>query len=226
MLRRTRPAAIPSFFTGGKIAPPPGKPERLRISAGSLPADSRPPHSVRLLEGYGADHPLVAHFRLFPTSPPVSISDLCTETTFRASRLCTEHFAPLNIQDQVAACLSGPEPLVLAGAHHGKWGIGKKRSERLGVALPQMTLAYARLTMVGGGASEISALSGHALRPRHKQVLALVLEGMRTTEIAASLGISPFTVRDYLAELYEAFGVSGRPQLMARHMRRNGSRFP
>jgi DNA-binding CsgD family transcriptional regulator len=53
------------------------------------------------------------------------------------------------------------------------------------------------------------------LAPRQRQTLELLLSGRAPKEIARELGLSIWTVREYLKGLYAHFQVSGRDELMA-----------
>jgi DNA-binding CsgD family transcriptional regulator len=54
------------------------------------------------------------------------------------------------------------------------------------------------------------------LPPRAREALDELLTGATDKEIAARLGISPHTVRQYVKSILRAFGVSSRAQLIAR----------
>lgn len=55
-----------------------------------------------------------------------------------------------------------------------------------------------------------------ALAPRPRDVLDRLLRGAADKEIAADLGLSPHTVRQYVKTIYRAFDVSSRAELVAR----------
>ena len=57
------------------------------------------------------------------------------------------------------------------------------------------------------------------LSPRVRQVLECLLEGDGEKQIAARLGLSRATVSEYVGRIYRHFGVSSRPELMARWVR-------
>lgn len=54
------------------------------------------------------------------------------------------------------------------------------------------------------------------LAPRERDTLDVLLSGAPDKEIAAQLGISPHTVRQYVKSILKAYGVSSRAQLIAR----------
>jgi DNA-binding CsgD family transcriptional regulator len=53
------------------------------------------------------------------------------------------------------------------------------------------------------------------LSVRLEQTLTLLMEGMSEKEVAASLGMSPYTVHDYVKALHLRFGVHSRGELLA-----------
>lgn len=60
------------------------------------------------------------------------------------------------------------------------------------------------------------------LTPREREVAALVAEGMINAQIAARLGISENTIRNYVMRIYDKLGVSNRVQLARRCAAGNG----
>jgi DNA-binding CsgD family transcriptional regulator len=54
----------------------------------------------------------------------------------------------------------------------------------------------------------------HQLSQRETQIALLVLRGLSTTEVAAKLFISAYTVQDHLKSIFERVGVHGRRELV------------
>ncbi len=73
-----------------------------------------------------------------------------------------------------------------------------------------------RLVQLGHIAPPPSDPAAKKLPPRLQKVLDLMLAGKAPKRIAVELGISLWTVREYIAELYKISGVSSREELMAR----------
>jgi DNA-binding CsgD family transcriptional regulator len=57
---------------------------------------------------------------------------------------------------------------------------------------------------------------GDALTPRQRQTLRYLLEGNCAKEIAYKLGLSLYTVKEYVQAIYRAKGVTSQAELMAR----------
>jgi DNA-binding CsgD family transcriptional regulator len=59
-------------------------------------------------------------------------------------------------------------------------------------------------------------VEAYALSPREQEVTRLIARGAGTAEIAATLFVSPHTVRDYVKAVFEKVGVSSRGELTAK----------
>jgi DNA-binding NarL/FixJ family response regulator len=75
-----------------------------------------------------------------------------------------------------------------------------------------------------GGLRTIGAAGAHypeakPLSNQERRVLALVADGKTNKEIAAEMGLSPKTVKNYLSTVYEKLQVSGRSEAVARIIR-------
>lgn len=55
------------------------------------------------------------------------------------------------------------------------------------------------------------------LPPRLRRVLPLLLRGLKINEIADNLRLSPYTVREYIQDIYSHFGIHQRHELNAIH---------
>jgi DNA-binding NarL/FixJ family response regulator len=57
------------------------------------------------------------------------------------------------------------------------------------------------------------------LTPRMREVLALMAEGKTNREIAYELGLSPFTVKNYIERIFERLGAMDRVQAVSKGLR-------
>jgi DNA-binding CsgD family transcriptional regulator len=66
--------------------------------------------------------------------------------------------------------------------------------------------------------SEIVPIIAEAyeLSPRERNITQLVARGLGTTDIAARLHLSGYTIRDYLKAVFDKVGVSSRGELVAK----------
>jgi DNA-binding CsgD family transcriptional regulator len=103
------------------------------------------------------------------------------------------------------------------------------RSRRVRLRTHNGTWLVAHASALGGSgtvalvlevakASEILPIvvEAYALTPREVEVTKLVARGLSTPEVAATLFLSPHTVRDHLKAIFEKVGVSSRSELTAR----------
>lgn len=102
----------------------------------------------------------------------------------------------------------------------GRFGTAELRLARWGARLLARQLFYAqRLTEDGRrrGTEDISeALARAPLTPREKDVVALLVGGSSTRDIAARTGLTVATVHTYLKRIYPKLGVHSRVELVAR----------
>jgi DNA-binding CsgD family transcriptional regulator len=81
--------------------------------------------------------------------------------------------------------------------------------------------------LIGGPLARFAEPSPTDLAPRARQVLGCLLQGDGDKQIAAQLKLSIYTVNQYIKVIFRHFGVSSRPELLARWVRRGyGGRSP
>jgi DNA-binding NarL/FixJ family response regulator len=85
----------------------------------------------------------------------------------------------------------------------------------VGPSVVQAVLGRMRTIAAAGGHHPESA----PLSNQERRVLALVADGKTNKEIAAAMGLSPKTVKNYLSNVFEKLQVSRRSQAVARIVR-------
>jgi DNA-binding CsgD family transcriptional regulator len=95
----------------------------------------------------------------------------------------------------------------------GRWQIVQAHSLRGGVAPGTIAITLAVATP-----AQLAplALAAAGLTPREREITALVLAGLPTTEIATVAHIAPYTVQDHLRGVFRKLEVADRHQLTAR----------
>jgi DNA-binding CsgD family transcriptional regulator len=77
--------------------------------------------------------------------------------------------------------------------------------------------AGAAITVRGAGSDEVfDVLSrAHDLSPRERELIALMLGGLSTEQLARALCISPYTVKDHLKAIFDKTSVRSRRELIS-----------
>lgn len=108
--------------------------------------------------------------------------------------------------------------IVDLGSHNGTFLNGRKiemavlrGDDEIRVGPVVLRLRFAGETDRPNAAKDDDRLA--TLRPRERQVAALVAEGLTNAEIGDRLGISPGTVGRHLANIYERLGIHSRAAL-------------
>ena len=82
-----------------------------------------------------------------------------------------------------------------------------------------MTSAIARKLVAAFQDSTPSADPGTALTPREREILELLARGLSNKEIGASVNLSPFTVKNHLARIFEKLHVRCRTEAVMAYLR-------
>jgi DNA-binding CsgD family transcriptional regulator len=98
---------------------------------------------------------------------------------------------------------------VRVGTRTGRWAVIE------GAPLEGAELGHVAITVRAATADEIFDLLGktYDLTRRERQLVALVLEGLATKQLAEALCISPYTVQDHLKAIFAKTGVRSRREL-------------
>jgi len=110
------------------------------------------------------------------------------------------------------AASTGLPTLVRIRTQAGSWAVLE------GAALEGAQDGHVAITVRAATAEEIFDLLGKAydLTPRERELVALVLDGLATKQLAESLSISPYTVQDHLKAIFTKTGVRSRRELTSR----------
>jgi DNA-binding CsgD family transcriptional regulator len=103
----------------------------------------------------------------------------------------------------------GRPPRVRVRTGSGRWAIVEA------ARVEGMSNAVA-VTVHGATAEDILALvvGAHGLSARERELVALVLEGLNTRELAERMFISRYTVQDHLKSVFDKLGVRSRRELV------------
>jgi DNA-binding NarL/FixJ family response regulator len=129
--------------------------------------------------------------------------------------VCVRTFDVAGVHIAIAAVVPAdqPRPLdaveaELAKATHMRWVSPAASTGRPASSCHNVTDAY-------------SVLDG--LSPRHRTIIAALMQGERTSAIARSQYVSESTIRSHLSAIYRAFGVHSQTELLSMLRTRNSS---
>ena len=94
----------------------------------------------------------------------------------------------------------------------------RARIGRLLAGEPSLSPAIARRVLARFAVA--NAPPDDCLSARETDVLSLIARGLRAPEVAATLGISPHTVRDHIKSIYQKLDVSSRAEVTLEAQRR------
>ena len=66
-----------------------------------------------------------------------------------------------------------------------------------------------------GSTEPMSDDAAHGLTPREREITEMLVRGLSTAAIAATLWLSPYTVRDHVKAVFDTLGARSRPALTA-----------
>ncbi|MEM6961650.1 MAG: LuxR C-terminal-related transcriptional regulator [Myxococcota bacterium] len=140
------------------------------------------------------------HVQTSDPPPPMDIQSVALPLRLGRDALGTLHLFPLG----------GPSSLVGDELRLARWG----------TRLLARGMMYAeRLTSTGGrrsGEKVEDTLKRAPLTPRERDVVALLVSGSSTREIASRTGLTVSTVNTYLKRIFSKLGVHSRVELVAR----------
>lgn len=132
-------------------------------------------------------------------------------TAVPASVLIVDSDARVLEQLRTALETSGYRVLTTTSSAEAQWLIDEHH-----VDLVVSTAAAMRMSRADHAwPEEVAQMS-----PRMRQTFEALMTGASEKQIAAKLQISPHTTHQYIKTLFRTFGVTSRPELMARVLRR------
>jgi DNA-binding NarL/FixJ family response regulator/two-component sensor histidine kinase len=125
----------------------------------------------------------------------------------------------------VVMVTSGPDPLaaeaVAAGARlcalHGEFDHGdliRLVHDAASAELPRLRMMALAPGGSGPRSAELSDSAQPSLRPREREVMQLIAEGLSNRQIASRLVVSEKTVKNHISSIYSRLGVHGRGQAL------------
>jgi DNA-binding CsgD family transcriptional regulator len=95
----------------------------------------------------------------------------------------------------------------------GRWSVIE------GAPLEGADPGHVAITVRAASSDEVFDLLSkvHDLTPRERQLVAVMLDGLSTEQLARALCISPYTVKDHLKAIFDKTGVRSRRELLS-HM--------
>lgn len=135
-----------------------------------------------------------------------------------------EVMRPLCFDDLVAAAVPLGDQLEATLVVSRPWGDSRfDESERELLMVFQGSIAWFHRRQSDAPAPSEDGLSegGAAVPLRHRRLLEHLLDGRSEKEAAAALGLSLRTTHKYIEQLYRAFGVHSRAEMMARWIPRD-----
>lgn len=177
--------------------------------AGLAYLEDHPQHSVAL-PAYAA-HPAAGTALSVPDLLPADVWERSTE--YRVAFRVLGTGGPVYCLRPVAA-----DPGVATGEVYCRAAGRPDFGRRQKVVLTEAVAAIAGL--VGGPLARFAEPSPADLPPRVREVLQCFLEGDSDKQAAARLGLGRHTVNQYAKLIHRHFGVSSRPELLARWVRR------
>jgi DNA-binding CsgD family transcriptional regulator len=162
---------------------------------------------------------LVEYYRRLSAADGVALTraDLMTDPTWYRSTYYTGVHSAIRA-DHTMHCYRS-----LGGDHHVSVTLARLNGERDFSTRDRTVVSeLQRLVapLIGGALAGFTEPSPMELAPRVRAVLACLLEGDSDKQVAARLRLSVFTVNQYVKVIFTHFGVSSRPELLARWIRR------
>lgn len=178
---------------------------------------------------YMDENPCIAYYRRTGDGRATKISDFLTQRELRKLGYYNEYLRRVGLEHRMSIVLPKPPHSVIALA----FGRGKDFSERdrlvLDLLRPHLTQAYDNAAALARIRQESAHLNQTkdvlltresferlGLTNREAEILLGIAQGKTNKQIAASLYVSPFTIKTHLQHVYRKLGVESRTEALAR----------
>jgi DNA-binding CsgD family transcriptional regulator len=158
-------------------------------------------------------HPTVVAFGSTRGSAPLRFSDVLPLRAYRRLPIYGYFFGPCGVEHKLDVRVRPAGHHVDIGCWRERQDFDEQERELLGALRPYLEVILRRSSSTAT-ASRLRAIFG--LTAREAAVLALVVRGHRTPEIARELVIADGTARKHIERVYGKLGVSNRSHAIAR----------
>lgn len=179
------------------------------------------------------ENPCVAYYRRTGDGRATKLSDFLTQRELRGLGYYSDYLRKVGLEHRMSIVIPKPPHSVIALAFGRSGRDFSERDRRmLDLLRPHLTQAYdnaaalARLQEepVNSNQTEDALLTRESferlgLTSREAEVLLCIARGQSNRHIAASLYVSPFTVKTHLQRVYRKLGVRGRTEALARALK-------
>lgn len=209
-----------------------------RIGGRSLPAPEdclvgfkTVAESYEVLERHFQEHPIVMGFRRTRSISAQRISDHLSAPAFHETALYREFYRKLRVEDQLVFMVpTDADAAAGVAISRGQRSFRSAHIERMNRFAPHVAQAYRnaqRITLLEQSRqlsveSAGAATEALGLRRREGEVLQVIASGCSNAEAAALLGVSPFTIKKHLENIYATLGVTSRSAAVAQLLRKMG----
>jgi DNA-binding CsgD family transcriptional regulator len=195
------------------------------------PAPSDPDGLAGVFARYMAENPCIAYYLRTRDGRATKISDFLTQRELRHLGYYDEYLRRVGLEHRMSIVIPRPPHAVIALAL-GRSGKDFSERDRLMLDLLRPHLAQAHDNAAAmarirreepdhpspmrNGLPSRESLKSLQLTDREAEVLAGAARGKTNKEIAASLYVSPLTVKTHLQHIYRKLGVESRTEALAR----------
>lgn len=196
----------------------------LRTSKNVWEWEPTPSNFAALTEAFAAhmdENPCVAYFRRTGDGRATRISDFLTRRELHGLGYYSEYLSRVGLEHRMSVVLPKDPGSVVALAL-GRSGTDFSERDRLVLDLlrPHLVQAHENAVVLArpnrGASLSKASFARLGLTEREAEILLGAARGQNNHQIAASLYVSPFTVKTHLQRIYRKLGVGSRTEALAR----------